>query len=153
VELNTIAGSNKTNAQAKQFPVKKLKKVLGDLKGKRIALLGLAFKANTDDMREASSVEIAEELKKAGAIISAYDPIAQENAKKAMPYIEYCDTPYKALIGADAMILVTEWPEFTSLDYRRIKKQMNRPLIIDARNFLDKKALTQAGFEYEGIGV
>jgi hypothetical protein len=65
-----------------------------------------------------------------------------------MPFIEYCDTPYKALTGADALLLVTEWPEFTSLDYIRIKKQMNRPLIFDARNFLDKKALTQAGFEY-----
>jgi len=104
-------------------------------------------------MREASSIVIANELKKEGAIISAYDPVASDNAKRLLPFVECTGSPYDALKGADGMILVTEWPIYKTLDYVKIKDLMNRPLIIDGRNFLDKKTLLNAGFEYEGMGV
>ena len=116
-------------------------------------MLGLAFKPNTDDMREASSIVIANELKKAGATIAAYDPIAEENARKIMPWVKYCKDPYEALEGADATILVTEWPEFEKLNFKKVKKLMKKPIIIDGRNFLNKEALIDIGFEYEGIGI
>jgi len=140
------------NASAKVLPVKKVIKHLKALKDKRIAVLGLAFKPNTDDMRDASSITIIRELRKAGAIVSAYDPVALENAKAVIGDIEYHKNPYAALRGADAAILVTEWPEFAKLNFRKVKKIMKRPIIIDARNFLNKKMLKDMGFVYEGIG-
>jgi len=152
-DLKVLKAAKKTNEEVKHLPVEKLRKKLKDLKGRKIALLGLAFKANTDDMREASSIVIANELKKEGAIISAYDPVASDNAKRLLPFVECTGSPYDALKGADGMILVTEWPIYKTLDYVKIKDLMNRPLIIDGRNFLDKKTLLNAGFEYEGMGV
>ncbi len=153
VELKIPKAAKEVNKQAKLRPVRKLKEKLGSLNGKKIALLGLAFKPNTDDMREASSIVIANELKKAGATIAAYDPIAEENARKIMPWIKYCKDPYEALEGADATILVTEWPEFEKLNFKKVKKLMKKPIIIDGRNFLNKEALIDIGFEYEGIGI
>ena len=107
LELKIPKAAKDTNRQAKLLPVKKLKKKLGKLRGRRIALLGLAFKPNTDDMREASSITIANELKKAGAKIVAYDPIAEENAKRIMPWIKCCQEPYETLKQADACLLYT----------------------------------------------
>lgn len=153
VELKIPKAAKEVNKQAKLRPVRKLKEKLGSLNGKKIALLGLAFKPNTDDMREASSIVIANELKKAGATIAAYDPIAEENARKIMPWVKYCKDPYEALEGADATILVTEWPEFEKLNFKKVKKLMKKPIIIDGRNFLNKEALIDIGFEYEGIGI
>lgn len=153
IYLRILKAAREANSSIKIFPVQKLKRKLGNLKGKRIALLGLAFKPNTDDMRDASSILIAEELKKAGAKIRAYDPAAENNAKKIMPWIDYCKDPYDALKGTDAAILITEWSEFNSLDLDKAKNAMKRPLIIDGRNFLNKKNLTQKGFEYEAIGI
>lgn len=142
-----------TNIQAKLLPVKKLRKKLGKLKGKRIALLGLAFKPNTDDMREASSITIAKELKKAGAEVIAYDPIAEENARQIMPWLKFCSEPYEVFKQADGAIIVTEWQEFGKLNFKKIRQLMKRPIIIDGRNFLNKERLLDMGFEYEAIGV
>lgn len=153
VELNVLSAAKKTNEEVKHLPVQKLKDKLGSLKGKRIALLGLAFKANTDDMREASSIVIAEQLKTEGAKISAYDPVAMENAKKIMPYLEYCKTACDAISGADAIIIATDWPQFKSIDYKKVKETLKRPLVIDGRNILDRSEMKKNGYEYFGMGV
>jgi UDPglucose 6-dehydrogenase len=130
----------------------KLTKHLGDLSGKKVALLGLAFKPDTDDMREASSLVLASRLQGEGASVSAYDPVAEGAAAEVLPDVEMRDSPLAALDGADAAVLVTEWPEFAEVDWAEAAKTMARPLLVDGRNFLDPEALRAAGFTYEGIG-
>ena len=140
------------NELQKRRVVGKLQKHLGSLVGRRIALLGLAFKANTDDMREASSLVLSARLQADGAHVSAYDPVAEEEARKLMPGVEFADSALGALDGADACILVTEWPEFAELDWVAVKDRMAGDLLVDGRNFADREAVLDAGFTYEGIG-
>ncbi len=140
------------NELQKRRVLKKLEKHLGSLAGRTVALLGLAFKPNTDDMREASSLVLASRLRGEGAEVRAYDPIAAEVAREMLPEVEFCDTAAEALDGADAAVLVTEWPEFAELDWAAQRERMATPLVIDGRNFLDPEALRDAGFTYEGIG-
>jgi UDPglucose 6-dehydrogenase len=140
------------NELQKRRVVGKLQKHLGSLVGRRIALLGLAFKANTDDMREASSLVLSARLQADGAHVSAYDPVAEDEARKLMPGVEFADSALGALDGADACILVTEWPEFAELDWAAAKERMAGDLLVDGRNFADREAVTGAGFTYEGIG-
>jgi UDPglucose 6-dehydrogenase len=140
------------NELQKRRVIGKLQKHLGSLVGKRVALLGLAFKANTDDMREASSLVLAARLQADGAAVSAYDPVAEEEARHLMVGVDFARSALEATRGADAVILVTEWPEFASLDWSRIAEAMERRLLIDGRNFLDPEKLREAGFTYEGIG-
>jgi UDPglucose 6-dehydrogenase len=140
------------NELQKRRVVGKLQKHLGSLVGKRIALLGLAFKANTDDMREASSLVLSARLQADGAKVSAYDPIAEEEARKLMTGLEFADTALEAVTGADACILVTEWPEFAELDWAVVREAMAGELVVDGRNFADREAVLEAGLTYEGIG-
>ncbi len=140
------------NELQKRRVVGKLEKHLGSLIGKRVALLGLAFKPDTDDMREASSLVLAARLQGEGAEIVAYDPVATERAAGLLGSVEMASSAMEALEGADAAVLVTEWSEFAQLDWTAAAERMARPLIVDGRNFLDPGKLTQAGFEYEGIG-
>jgi UDPglucose 6-dehydrogenase len=140
------------NELQKRRVVQKLQKHLGSLVGKRVALLGLAFKPHTDDMREASSLVLAARLEGEGAEVSAYDPVAADAARDLFDGVEFRDSALEALAGADAAILVTEWPEFADLDWNAAATTMARPLLIDGRNFLDPAQLESAGFEYEGIG-
>jgi UDPglucose 6-dehydrogenase len=140
------------NELQKRRVVGKLQKHLGSLLGKRVALLGLAFKPHTDDMREASSLVLAARLEGEGAEVAAYDPVAGEIARDLLGSVEFRDSALEALDGADAAILVTEWPEFAELDWSAAAERMARPLLIDGRNFLDPSLLEGAGFEYEGIG-
>jgi UDPglucose 6-dehydrogenase len=140
------------NELQKRRVVGKLQKHLGSLVGRRIALLGLAFKANTDDMREASSLVLSARLQADGAHVSAYDPVAETEARKLMPGVEFADSAFGALEGADACILVTEWPEFAELDWVAVKQRMAGDLLVDGRNFADRDAVIDAGFTYEGIG-
>jgi UDPglucose 6-dehydrogenase len=140
------------NELQKRRVVGKLQKHLGSLLGKRVALLGLAFKANTDDMREASSLVLAARLQGEGADVVAYDPIAAGRARDLLGSVEFEESALDALDGADAAVLVTEWPEFRELDWAQAAQRMSRPLLVDGRNFLDPSALVRAGFEYEGIG-
>jgi UDPglucose 6-dehydrogenase len=140
------------NELQKRRVIGKLTKHLGSLVGKRIALLGLAFKPDTDDMREASSLVLAARLQGEGARVAAYDPVAEDRASELLPAVELCDSAASALDGADAAILVTEWPEFSELDWSAIVGRMATPLIVDGRNFLDPGELRAAGFTYEGIG-
>jgi UDPglucose 6-dehydrogenase len=140
------------NELQKRRVVGKLRAHLGSLLGKRIALLGLAFKPDTDDMREASSLVLAARLQGEGAEVVAYDPVASERAGELLESVELAGSAVEALDGADAVVLVTEWREFAELDWAAAATRMARPLIVDGRNFLDPKALAAAGFEYEGIG-
>lgn len=123
-----------------------------NLAGKKLAVLGLAFKPNTDDMRDAPSVKIIQNLMDLQAEITAYDPQAMQNAQKILPKINYAKDAYEAIKGQDALLLITEWPEFRQLDLARIKKLLNRPIIIDGRNMFDRQKVLDLGFKYTGIG-
>lgn len=123
-----------------------------NLRGKKLAVLGLAFKPHTDDMRDAPAVKIINELLEQQAEIKAYDPKAMENAAKIMPKITYSKDPYSAVDGCDALLLVTEWPEFRELDLGRVKKLLKQPVIVDGRNMFDKEKVLQFGFTYIGVG-
>jgi UDPglucose 6-dehydrogenase len=140
------------NELQKRRVVGKLEKHLGSLIGKRIALLGLAFKPDTDDMREASSLVLSARLQGEGAEVVAYDPVAVERASEMLTAVEMAASAMAALDGADAAVLVTEWAEFRDLDWAAAAATMTRPLVVDGRNYLDPDALAAAGFEYEGIG-
>jgi UDPglucose 6-dehydrogenase len=140
------------NELQKRRVVGKLQKHLGSLRGHRIALLGLSFKPDTDDMREASSLVLAARLQGEGAEVVAYDPVAGDRARELLDSVELAGSALDALDGADAAVLVTEWQEFAGLDWAAAAERMARPLIVDGRNFLDDAALRAAGFAYEGIG-
>jgi UDPglucose 6-dehydrogenase len=140
------------NELQKRRVVGKLEKHLGSLIGKRVALLGLAFKPDTDDMREASSLVLAARLQGEGAEVVAYDPVAAERAADLLGSVEMATSAMEALEGADAAVLVTEWAEFAELDWAAAAERMTRPVLVDGRNFLDPEKLAAAGFEYEGIG-
>jgi UDPglucose 6-dehydrogenase len=140
------------NELQKRRVIAKLQKHLGGLVGKRVALLGLAFKPNTDDMREASSLVLSARLNADGAIVSAYDPVAEREARLLMSGLRFSDSAIDALRDVDAVVLVTEWPEFLELDWREVAEAMSGTLVIDGRNALDPDAVRAAGLVYEGIG-
>ena len=140
------------NDLQKRRVMAKLAKHLDSLVGKRVALLGLAFKPDTDDMREASSLVLAARLEGEGASVVAFDPVAQKAAHELLPAVEMAGSPMEALEGADAAVLVTEWPEFAELDWTEVAKGMANPLLVDGRNFLDPKTVRDAGITYEAIG-
>jgi UDPglucose 6-dehydrogenase len=140
------------NELQKRRVVGKLKKHLGGLEGKVVALLGLAFKPETDDMREASSLVLAARLLAEGARVRGYDPVAAEVARERLAGIEIASSAEAALAGADAGVLVTEWPQILDLDWAAARSTMRRAVLIDGRNALDEAAMTAAGFVYEGIG-
>jgi UDPglucose 6-dehydrogenase len=140
------------NELQKRRVIGKLQKHLGSLAGKRIALLGLAFKPNTDDMREASSLVLSARLQADGAHVVAYDPIAEEQARRLVSHVEFADSPLAAVQGADAAVLVTEWDELVALDWTAVAAAMGGEVLIDGRNALDPEAVRAAGLTYEGIG-
>jgi UDPglucose 6-dehydrogenase len=141
------------NALQKRRVVGKLKKRLGGLRGKTVALLGLTFKPQTDDLREAASIVLAGRLCNEGVKVRACDPMIDAGDHPLFPGVTICDDALEALQGADAAVLVTEWPEFGRLDWRAAAAVMARPLLVDGRNFIDPAAAAAAGFEYEGIGL
>jgi UDPglucose 6-dehydrogenase len=140
------------NNDQRMLVIDKLREVLDELPGRVIGLLGLAFKANTDDMREAPSLDIAKVLIAAGASVRAYDPAASERARLLVPDVEYLKDAYEVADGADALVLITEWNEFRQLDLRRVRQLMRRPVIVDGRNIYDPELLKDLGFTYRGIG-
>ncbi len=128
-------------------------KALGPLDGRVIAVLGLAFKPNTDDMREAKSVEVVDRLLELGATVRVYDPVAMDHARKTLPdTVLYCESPYEAAGGADAVALVTEWNEFKFLNLERLRGVMRRPVVFDGRNLWEPERMRRLGFEYYSIG-
>ncbi len=132
--------------------VNKLRKVYPDLKGKKIAIWGIAFKPRTDDIREAPSIDIIKSLLDMGAEVSAFDPVAQKNVEAIYPGIIYGDDPYDILKDCDAIMLMTEWNMFRDLDFAKVKQLMKKPVIIDGRNVYEKEDIGINGFIYESFG-
>lgn len=131
----------------------KAKALLGEkIKGKTIGILGLSFKPNTDDMRDAPSIVIINKLQQEGAKIKAYDPIAMNNAKKILKHIEFCQDPYSVAIDCDLLIVMTEWNEFRQLNLLKIKNSMVKPILLDGRNIYEPQKLREIGFRYTGVG-
>ncbi len=140
------------NYDRRRAAVRNVKELLGGLQGKVVGLLGLAFKPNTDDMRDAPSIDIAQELTAEGASVRAYDPVAMENARSILPAVEMFDDPYSMAEGSDALIVVTDWNEFKQLDLERIKGLMRTPVVFDGRNIYDPPTMRELGFTYRGMG-
>jgi len=140
------------NSDARKRFVKKVETVLGTLEERLIGVLGLSFKPNTDDMREAPSVDIINALLKKGARVKAYDPVAMPRAEELLPTVTFTATAYDVAKDADALLLVTEWNEFKQLDWHRIKRYMRQPVVIDGRNLYDPREMRQLGFIYWGVG-
>ncbi len=140
------------NRNQRRKVVLRLRKSLGSLNEKVIGVLGLSFKPNTDDIREAPALEVIYLLKNEGAIVKAYDPQAMENAREALNDVQLCGNPYEVAEGADGIVLATEWNEFKHLDFERIHKLMRTPIIMDGRNLWDPEHLRQLGFTYYGVG-
>ena len=140
------------NVDQRTLFVEKLREVLGGLREQVIGILGIAYKPNTDDVREAPAIDVINSLQQKGAVIRAYDPKAMPVLKKMMNTIAYCTDAYKTAEGADALLLVTEWDEFRNLDLHRIKQLMRRPVIVDGRNLYDPKVMRDLGFVYRGVG-
>jgi UDPglucose 6-dehydrogenase len=124
----------------------------GDVKGKRVGILGLAFKPNTDDMREAPSIPIIKTLVERGASVAAFDPVARPQAEPLLSGVEFADDAYAAADGADALVIVTEWDEFRALDLERIAASLKGKILIDLRNVYDRSEAEEAGLTYYGIG-
>ncbi|NVO07233.1 MAG: UDP-glucose/GDP-mannose dehydrogenase family protein [Rhodoferax sp.] len=156
MDLQVLTAVEAANAQQKHVLGNKVKARFGaDLRGRHFAIWGLAFKANTDDMREASSLTVMEDLVAAGASVCAYDPVASEHARamlQHLPGVAFADSASAALVGADALLIVTEWKEFRSPDFDAIKAQLKAPVIFDGRNLYDPKWVRGMGFDYQAIG-
>ncbi|MBX4924982.1 UDP-glucose dehydrogenase family protein [Rhizobium binae] len=125
----------------------------GDIRGKKIAILGLTFKPNTDDMRDSPAIAIIQTLQDNGAQVVGYDPEGMENARKVIENIEYASGPYEAAAGADALVIVTEWNQFRALDFSRLKQSMRAPVLVDLRNIYRSDEIRKHGFTYTGIGT
>jgi len=152
IDAGLFESVQKINTSARNSFISKIERVLGNLKGRQIAVLGLAFKPNTDDMRFAPSVEIIKELQEKGANIMAYDPKAMENAKNIFQDIEYCKDSYEAAKNSDALVILTEWQEFKDIDLLKIKGILKQKIIIDGRNIFNKERMKGLGFDYFSIG-
>ena len=142
----------KVNEEQKQRMVDKIREKVGDLRGKTIGILGLSFKPNTNDIRESSSIAIAQRLLALGAKVKAFDPAAVEEAQKVLPELEYGEDAYDVAKGCDALVLATEWNQFRRLDLQRIKGLLKSPIFIDLRNVYDPDQMKRLGFNYCGVG-
>ena len=140
------------NRNQRRRAVMKLRKVLGSLNEKTIGVLGLAFKPNTDDIRESPALEMIHLLQNEGAHIKAYDPQAMDNARNALVNVDLCETPYQVAENVDALLLATHWNEFKQLDFIRLRKMMRQPIVMDGRNLWDAEPLRKLGFKYIGVG-
>jgi UDPglucose 6-dehydrogenase len=153
VPLRVLTSVEEANDAQKHRLFEKLSGVLGELRGRRIAIWGLAFKPNTDDMREAASLVLIDELLEAGAEVVAHDPVAMHETKRRIgDRIEYVENSYDALPGADALVIVTDWNEYRHPDFGRIKETLKAPVVVDGRNLYDRRKMTTLGFTYASIG-
>ena len=148
--VSTVVEVNDTRKAAMAERVRDA--VGGSLAGKRVALLGLTFKPNTDDMRDSPSIPLAQALIAGGASVAAFDPVGREQAEPLLPGVEFADNAYAAAMGADALVIVTEWDEFRALDLKRMKATMAGSALVDLRNIYDREAVEAAGLSYRGIG-
>ncbi|WP_139810083.1 UDP binding domain-containing protein, partial [Sphingomonas azotifigens] len=140
------------DARKRAMGRKVIKAMGGDVRGKTVGILGLTFKPNTDDMRDAPSLSIIAALQDAGATVKAYDPEGVEQASKLLTDVEFVANPYAAAEGADALVIVTEWDAFRALDLVRIKNSLNAPILVDLRNIYPPAELERAGLQYTGVG-
>lgn len=140
------------NRRQRTLMVPKIERLAGELRGKTIAMLGLSFKPETDDMREAPSLEIVRALVERGAAVRAYDPVAMDAARKILPEIEYAEDEYAAVNGADVLVFMTEWNQFRALNMERVRELMRSPKIADLRNIYEPEAMRELGFDYVGVG-
>lgn len=152
VDLKVVQAAVTANTLQKMRVVEKVQGLLGSMHGKTIGILGLSFKGNTDDVRESPALVIIQSLLEQGAIVKAYDPQGMPNMRQIFPEIEYVDNAYSAAVKADALIVLTDWEEFRSLDLFKIKSAMHQPNIVDARNMFDAKALKELGIKVANIG-
>lgn len=154
-DFSMLKEAQRINAMQRKIFVKKIEKALWVVKGKTIAVLGLSFKPNTDDMRLAPSIDIVNALVEEGAKVKVFDPHAMEKAKACISsnFVEFCNSEYDAVKGADALALVTEWKQFLELDFKKVKFLMRSPVILDGRNALDRERIEKLGFKYFGMGI
>lgn len=154
--VTLIEKTVEANEYQKRLMAQKIEAILGNLEGKQLAILGLAFKPNTDDMREAPAITILNELAKKGATFKVYDPIAMKEAKWRLANIAdkitYCENEYETMLGSDALVIITEWNQFRNLDLTRVKKLLKQPYFFDLRNIYRKDAMEKQGFKYVGVG-
>lgn len=151
-DFELLKAVQRVNDSQKRQVIEKLKVILHELSGRTIGVLGLSFKPDTDDMREAPSIYIIARLQEEGAKIKAYDPRATEKARVVLPDVEYCPDPYEAARDSDALLIITEWNEFRNLDLLRIRESLRQPVIIDGRNMFDPAEMKRLGFTYQGVG-
>lgn len=152
LEFGLLKEVQKLNERRKKSFIEKIQWAVGGINGKTIAVLGLAFKPNTDDMRFAPSIDIIKKLLEMGANVKAFDPVAMENAKKILNGPGYCSSAFEAAKNADALVIITEWKEFAEMDLGEIKKILKKPVIVDGRNIFDKQKMKELGFEYISVG-
>ncbi len=148
--VDTVVEVN--DARKKAMAARVINAMGGDVKGKTIGVLGLAFKPNTDDMRDAPSLDIIPALQAAGARVKAYDPESMHEAGKMLAEVDFCDGPYHAIDGADAMVLITEWDQFRAMDFDRVKKLLKTPTVVDLRNVYQPSDMVKRGFNYVSVG-
>jgi len=151
-EFKLLKGVIFANKRQRELMVEKIKQHLGDLKGKTIGILGLAFKQNTDDIRKSPSIDIIKLLLKEGLYIRCFDPLAMDNTKKILPDLTYCQDEYDAARNSHALVILTEWNQFRNLDLLKIKKLLKSPILLDLRNLYNPAKAKSLGFVYEGVG-
>jgi len=151
-DVRIVEAALRVNESQKNSIIDRIRRLVPQLDGKTIAILGLAFKPETDDIREAPSIKIIGDLLKAGSRVRAYDPAAMESARRLLTDVEYCDDEYEAARGSDALVVITEWNQFRRLDMDRLKQVMREPNIIDLRNLYEPETMRSAGFKYLAMG-
>ncbi|HEX8370462.1 MAG TPA: UDP-glucose/GDP-mannose dehydrogenase family protein [Pyrinomonadaceae bacterium] len=152
IETMVVDAVIEANELQRQAMVPKIEKLVGDLNGKQIGVLGLSFKPETDDMRESPAIDIIKEMQKLGAQVKAFDPVAMEEAKHCLPDVEYATDEYDAIKDADALVIITEWNQFRALDMEKVKSLLKSPKIADLRNIYEPKDMRELGFDYVGVG-
>lgn len=151
-ETRIVDAVIEVNELQRRAMIPKIESLVGDFAGKQIAVLGLSFKPETDDMRESPAIDIIKEIQARGAKVRAYDPVAMEEAKHCLPDIEYASDEYSAIKGADALVFMTEWNQFRALDMEKVKSLLKSPKIADLRNIYEPQDMRALGFEYVGVG-
>jgi UDPglucose 6-dehydrogenase len=152
VETRIVDAVIEANERQRDAMIPKIEKLVGDLSGKKLGVLGLSFKPETDDMRESPAVDIINAVKAKGATVKAFDPVAMDEARHCIDGIEFADDEYDAIEGADALIIITEWNQFRALDMERVKQLLKAPKIADLRNIYEPEDMREMGFEYVGVG-
>lgn len=152
VETRIVDAVVEANERQREAMIPKIEKLLGDIAGKQVGILGLSFKPETDDMRESPAIEIVKTLTSRGARVKAYDPVAMDEARHCLPDIEYALDEYDAISGADILVIITEWNQFRALDMERVRSLLKTPKIADLRNIYEPQDMREMGFEYVGVG-